>query len=289
MNIGILPVEGVISIALAERSGWWDEEVQAQTVLFESAEARDAALAGGELDVAFMDGLTAALLRDRGLDVRILTAIHRGRKDIIAAPGSPARSLADVRVVALSLGTSIEYYTDKMLAREGVDPARVRKQEVVSISKRLEGLVRGELPAACLPMPFARMAVARGGRLLASNRDLQPLMLESALVARAAWLSRHRDAARRLLRAIRRSIQSINTRPSAYKQLVMETARIPREMGASLTVDRHPALPGYPPEYHEEFGGWLLRTKAISRLAPYEEMVDVELSREAASAAPRPE
>lgn len=292
MNLGILPVEGVVSIVLAERNGWWGESIQARTVLFESAEARDAALARRELDVAFMDALTAALLRHRGLDVKVLTALHRGRKDIVAAPRSLARSLADVPEVAVSLGTTIEYYTDRMLERHGIDPARVRKREVASIPERLERLLRGEVAAACLPMPFAQVAIARGGRVLASNRDLRPPLLESALVARAGWLTRHRDEARRLLRALCRSIEAINADPLVHQRLTLETARVPPELEADFTVERHPALPGYPREYHQEFAGWLLAKGALSRPMPYEELVDLELSREvaqAASAAPRPD
>lgn len=284
--IGILPVDGVASIVHAERRGWWGEGIQARTVVFESAEARNDALARDEVDIAFMDGLTVALLRDHGLDAKILTALHRGTKNVLAAPGLPIQSLADLREVAVSLGTTIEYYADKMLERASVDPAQVVKRDVPSITERLERLLRGELLAACLPMPFAQMAQDRGARLLATNHGLQPPMLESVVAARGDWLAGRREDARRFLRALTRSIEALNADPALHKRLTIETARVPPEMGHGYAVERHPALPGYPPEYHREFGEWLLAKRAITRMMPYEDLVDVALSREAARGMP---
>lgn len=273
MRIGLIPSEGVAAVLHGGSRKWWDLDVPVDITVYGSTREQEQALESGETDIVFMNALSAMILRSQGLPLVALTTFSRVRKDILASPKSDAMGLADLTEVAVSHGTTIEYYTDLLLQLEGMDPRAVRKVEIASMEGRLDALIDGEVGAAMLPSPLAHVAVQRGARILATNLVLDPAPREAYLVAREAWLVDHEDEVRAILPYLQRSIDELNADAPTYREAV---AQAMGEHAADLPefeLTPIPDLAPCPETTHAAFESWLTERGLLRRPVSYTELV----------------
>ena len=156
---------------------------------------------------------------------------------ILGAPGSGLVTPYDLAggVIGISRNTIIEYVTDRLLDAAGLAADAVGKQSVPSIPERYQLLLQGRLAAATLPDPLAQSAMAAGAVLLIDDRAI-PGRSQSVLSFSNAALQAKRESVRRFLEAWQEAVARINQRPEAYRDLLLQTIRIPPNVQADYRI-----------------------------------------------------
>lgn len=247
LKIGLLPIVDVLPMYVAEAEGYFKEQnVQVELVAFASAVERDGALQAKQIDGQLND-LVATMLLDKGPDkMKVVRQTYQGSPAmpmmyVLAAPQGPVRSPADLRGVEIGVSTNsvIEFATDTILAGAGLRPAELKRVEVAKIPVRFEMLMKGQLPAATLPDPFASLALAQGARLIAD--DSASGAGQSVLTFRQEALDQKAGAVRGFLAAYEKAVQAINAAPNKYRALLVDRAKVPEQIKETF------AMPPYPP------------------------------------------
>jgi NitT/TauT family transport system substrate-binding protein len=249
LRIGTLPTEDALPLWAAEARGLFAQAgLQVEIVTLPSAQERDAAFASRALDAFMGDLLAAAALESGGIPVSVVTVMlgstpEEGRFGIVAAPGSPARTLRDLvgSKVGTSTGTIQEYVLDGLLHAAGVDPGKVTVEEVKKVPVRFQLLMQGQLPAAALPEPLLSLAEAQGAHLLADDTAGANLS-QTVLVVSDAFLAAPSGAetVRRLLRVWDQGAQIVNADPNAWRATLVEKARLPEPLRTTYRVNHYP-------------------------------------------------
>lgn len=174
LRIGLMPAVDSVPLIVAEQLGYFrDEGVAVELVLFKSQLYRESALQTGAVDGSVSDLINALGARQRGFPLRV-TSGTAGRFALLAAPGSPHRSLEQWRgpgrIRTGLLENSVVYYlSERMLQRAGADPSRIELVSSPDVPVRLEMLLAGRLEAACLPEPLTRLALDGGASLIVES------------------------------------------------------------------------------------------------------------------------
>ena len=251
LRLGILPVIDTLPLIVAQERGLFREEgIEIDIINFNSALERDAAIKGNALDGYFGDLLNTIVLNAAGDDLRVITTAYRTRRDqrmfaLLASPGSGITDVAQIRNVPVAISTAsiIEYFLDKITAKEGVSPEAVKKIEIRQIPIRYQMLMADSVKLALLPEPLASKALADGARLIADDRKLD--MTATIIAMKAEFLIRHPDLYGRFLKAYARSVAMINRNPAAFMEILVKKTRFPPSLRQTYTLHTFPA-PGLP-------------------------------------------
>jgi len=280
LQIGLLQIEDSVPFYVAEREGFYaDENIEVKLVPFLSALERDSALAAGAIDGA-IDDPVGALLFDHGRGLLKITSLclGAGPKEgvfaILAAPGSSivnAEGLKHTKI-AVSGSTIIEYVTDRLLEKHGFSQDEIDKIEVRQMPIRMQMLLSGSVPAATLPEPLASIAVSKGARVILSDADSDESLSQTVIVFRAATLTDRKAEVAAFFRAYGRAVQALNTEPDKYRQLFMETGRIPPKLAAHYPIPTYPMPAPFSRTLYEPIISWLTAKKLVAPLA-YQTMV----------------
>jgi NitT/TauT family transport system substrate-binding protein len=273
IKVGILPIEDALPFVVADEEGLFKKHgLEVEVVKFQSAIERDAALTSGEIDVVLTDPLAVILLRNGGVDVKIVSLClgktpEEGVFTILAAPNSKIAKLEDLegRKVAISSNTIIEYVTDRMLG-----DVKVEKVEIKSIPLRLQTLLEGKIDAATLPEPLASLAVMKGARKIISDADLPESISHTVIVFKGEVLS---DDVRKFLAAYDEAVEKINSDPASYRKRFIEIARVPEPLVESYKMPKYPKSQDFSKEFYEGYLLWAMEKKLIEKSVPYEEAV----------------
>ena len=174
LAIGLMPDTDSLPFIIAREKGYFDEEgLKVDIQQYKSAMDRDSALQSGNLDGAISDMLAVAFAKYGGFEVKV-TSFTDGSYKLIASPNEPAKSAKELagKDVSVSRNTIIEYVTDQILAKEGMDGESINKVIIPQIPTRLEMLQNGKLAAATLPEPMASIAVHNGCRHITGSDEL---------------------------------------------------------------------------------------------------------------------
>jgi NitT/TauT family transport system substrate-binding protein len=274
IKVGILPIEDALPFVVADEEGLFKKHgLEVEVIKFQSAIERDAALTSGEVDAVLTDPLAVILLRNGGVDVKIVSLClgktpEEGVFTILAAPNSKIAKLEDLegKKVAISSNTIIEYVTDRML--KGI---KVEKVEIKSIPLRLQTLLEGKIDAATLPEPLASLAIMKGAKKIVSDADLSQSISHTVIVFRGDAISD--EAVRNFLAAYDEAVGKINSDPASYRKKFIEIARVPEPLAESYGMPRYPKSQTFPREFYEGYLEWAMEKKLIEKSIPYEEAV----------------
>ncbi|MHB8765779.1 MAG: ABC transporter substrate-binding protein [Deferrisomatales bacterium] len=250
LRIGTLPTEDALPLWAAEARGLFAKAgLAVEIITLPSAQERDAAFGARALDGFMGDLLAAAALEAAGSPVSVVTVMlgatpAEGRFGVVAAPGSPAKTLKDLAGVAVgtSTGTIQEYVLDGLLRAAGVPPGQVKVEEVKKVPVRFQLLMGGQLAAAALPEPLLSLAEAQGAKLLADDTGGANLS-QTVLVVSDAFLATPggAEAAKRLLAVWDQGAAAVNADPNAWRDTLVEKARLPEPLRATYQVNRYPS------------------------------------------------
>jgi len=279
LKLGVLSLEDILPMVVADEKGYFAAEgLQVELIPFQSAVESQSAIQSGQIDGMMTDMIVAALLKDAGTDLKVTSVTleatgDRRRFAIVVAPGSDITTLADLKgkEVGISFNSIIEYTTDIMLRRHGIDPGEVVKTAIPKIPVRLEMLINNNIEAANIPDPLIAFAEFNGCRTIVDDRGLS--ISQAVLVMTDKTLAEKKEALQGFYRAYAKAVQEINSNPQAFKDTMVANISIPAPIVDAYQVPTfpEPKLPG-----EEEVAGvlnWLQEKGAISRDITYEDFV----------------
>ncbi|HOP62813.1 MAG TPA: MetQ/NlpA family ABC transporter substrate-binding protein [Spirochaetota bacterium] len=236
IKLGILPVIDTLPLIVADSDGLFKEEgIDVDLVVFNSALEKEAALTSGNLDGAFGDLIAALLQIKNGNNIKIATeSYHTSEKSrMFALLASPSSGISSIKKtgdaeVAISMGSIIEFFLDRMMIASGMKPSAIKRIEVKAIPVRMQMLMSNSLQMALLPEPLASKAVKEGAKLLADDRNLNTTA--TVIIFKESFLSENSEAMKKFIRAYNRSVDRINKNPDVYKELMMAKIRFPKDL-----------------------------------------------------------
>ncbi len=265
--IGVLPDLDSIPIVIASMKGYFDAEgLDARIERFTSAQARDAALQTGAIDLAVSDLLAACFFAEGGFKARAVMATD-GLYRLVAAPGSTASGLKDLegKSVAISKNTIIEYCLGRMLEAEGMPASSVELVIIPQMPVRLQMLSQGKVDAAILPEPLATQAMLDGASLLDDSARLGVnlgvvIASERALASKASVIAAFE-------RAYDRAVAYLKAAPrSEWIDALIEKAGLPPSVRDAIVLPAYsPARPPARAEA-EAVAAWLYGRELVKRI-----------------------
>lgn len=242
ITIGLMPDTDSLPFIIAKEKGYFAEEgIEVNIQQYKSAMDRDSALQSGNLDGAVSDMLAVAFAKAGGFDVKV-TSFTDGSYKLIA---SKEAGINNVKVlagkdVAVSRNTIIEYVTDQILAKEGMDSESINKVIIPQIPTRLEMLQNGKLAAATLPEPMASIAVSNGCTYVTGSDELG--INPGVIMFTAKTVDNKTAEIAAMYRAYNKAVDYLNnTSRDEYIDLVVEKGGFPPAAKEALKL----------PEYHK--------------------------------------
>lgn len=242
ITIGLMPDTDSLPFIIAQEKGYFAEEgIEVNIQQYKSAMDRDSALQSGNLDGAVSDMLAVAFAKAGGFDVKV-TSFTDGSYKLIASKDAGINNVKALagKDVAVSRNTIIEYVTDQILAKEGMDSESINKVIIPQIPTRLEMLQNGKLAAATLPEPMASIAVSNGCTYVTGSDELG--INPGVIMFTAKTVDNKTAEIAAMYRAYNKAVDYLNnTSRDEYIDLVVEKGGFPPAAKEALKL----------PEYHK--------------------------------------
>lgn len=242
ITIGLMPDTDSLPFIIAKEKGYFAEEgIEVNIQQYKSAMDRDSALQSGNLDGAVSDMLAVAFAKAGGFDVKV-TSFTDGSYKLIASKDAGINNVKALagKDVAVSRNTIIEYVTDQILAKEGMDSESINKVSIPQIPTRLEMLQNGKLAAATLPEPMASIAVSNGCTYVTGSDELG--INPGVIMFTAKTVDNKTAEIAAMYRAYNKAVDYLNnTSRDEYIDLVVEKGGFPPAAKEALKL----------PEYHK--------------------------------------
>jgi len=251
IKIGTLATEDSLPLWVAEKMGYFSTQgiPAVEIVNFQSAQERDVAFASGAIDAFMGDMIASANLEASGKKNSIETIMlgadqSQGRFAVVVPPKSTVtdmKSLAGVPV-GTSSATIQEYVLDGLMSEAGVATESVKTEEVKKVPVRFELLMAGKLKAAALPEPFVTLGEQGGAKIVGDDTKAKSNWSQTVLVFSDEYLAKTggtetKDA---VLDAWDLAVNDINKTPDAYRELLVEKARLPKPLATTYKVNVYP-------------------------------------------------
>lgn len=288
IRIGTMPTEDILPMWVAEQEGLFEDAgVNAEIVVFDSAQGLSAALTAGEVDIAMTDPMRAVKLCESGTDlslewITLGATPEQGRFGVLTSADSGITSLADLangtKGVGLAANTVPEYVFDKLCEQADIDPASIPVSEVASLPDRYGLAAAGQLDAAALPASMLALGQASGMVLLADDTTGENVS-QSVMVVRDAY---NTGEGVKTLAAVREvwdeAASQINADPEKYRMLLVEKANLNEQVASSYAICEYPMArtaqgePAYPPaELIEPVLSWMSAKGYVTKNVSYDE------------------
>ncbi|RYD01854.1 hypothetical protein N752_28005 [Desulforamulus aquiferis] len=235
----MLPIADNLPFWVAEQKGYFKEEgIEVELIAFPSALERDSAFTAKQIDAGIGDLIAVATMNNAGTKVKSV-AVAQGispgenRFAILAAPNSDIKSVEQLKNVpiAMSLNTINEYITDRMLTEKGLSQEDIKKIAVPKLPVRFDALMGGTVMAATLPDPMATLAEIGGAHLIADNS--KNTLAQTVVIVRQETLDKNDIDIEKLMKAYSRAVSDIQRNPDQFNDILMEEAKIPKNLLSS--------------------------------------------------------
>ena len=177
--------------------------------------------------------------------------------------------------IGVSKNTIIEYVTDRLLERSGLKRGDIVAESVPVIPERLQLLMSGRIKAATLPDPLAASALASGARLVIDD-SAYPEYSVSVFTFSVESLEKKGPSVRLFLKAWDRAIVEINEDPDKFRDLMLKTIRVPKNVRETFKIPPYPR--GQVPQkgQWQDVIQWMVSKGLLPKGIPYEESVTRE-------------
>lgn len=250
IRIGTMPTEDILPMWVAEQEGLFEKAgINAEIVVFDSAQGLSAALTAGEVDIAMTDPMRAVKLCESGTDlmlewITLGTTPEQGRFGILTSADSDITSLADLangtKGVGLAANTVPEYVFEQLCVQQGIDPASIPVSEVASLPDRYGLVAAGQLDAAALPASMLALGEASGLVLLADDTTGENVS-QSVMVVRDAYNTGEGAKTLDAVRAVwDEAANLINADSEKYRTLLIEKANLNEQVAATYPISEYP-------------------------------------------------
>ncbi|MFZ5817966.1 MAG: MetQ/NlpA family ABC transporter substrate-binding protein [Bacillota bacterium] len=285
LKIGQLPVIDGLPFWVAEKQDYYKKQgINVELITFKSALERDAALEGGQIDGSLTDIIGAVTLFAKGTKLQITSLALGATKEegpfaILAAPNSGITSAEQLKGVEIGISTNsvIHYVTDKLLLENGLKQEEIKVTNIPQIPVRFEALLSGQIKAATLPEPLLSLAVMKGAKVILSDTQAKQNYSHSVIVFTDKAIQEKGAAIRKFFGAYNAAVFDIQQRPTDFKELLAEQAKLPAEIKDSYKVTPFSMAQAPVKGELEAVVQWLLDKKIISSKVEYEQIVNKAL------------
>jgi len=247
LKVALLPIVDVLPFYVAEASGYFDSDrIKITGLPVGSALERDQLLQAGEIDGVLNEMTTVAGFNRNNIRVKVVSVARHPAPGhplfrLLSAPGSGLSVPADLAgiPIAVSTNTIIEYVTDRLLTAKGLKPEQIVKKSVPVIPERYQLLMTGRLKAAVLPDPLAKSALKAGAGQIFDDTD-NPGYSVSVLTFTVAAIDGKAEAIRFFLKGWDRAAAAINNNPEAWRDLLLEKIRVPKNIRKTYIIPPFP-------------------------------------------------
>jgi NitT/TauT family transport system substrate-binding protein len=282
IRIGVLPVIDTLPLYAAQESGMFRQAgLNVTLVQFSSAVERDSALVAGSIDGYFGDMVNTILLRSSGQDVKVVTVDYHSNPQarMFGLVASPDNNITDISAaqgmsVATSSATVTEYVLDDILAEKNMT-GKLTKTEVKAIPIRYQTLIQNQVDLAIMPEPYVTQALQAGAHLVADDRNIN--ITATVIGMKGGFISGHLAEMKKFLDVYNRSVQSINSDPAQYVDVLEKDIHFPAGIIGNFT---YPVLSGVSLPSLLEFQkvqDWMLGKGIVAAPVAYETVVATEL------------
>lgn len=225
VNVGMQPiVNGPIYIAIKEK--YFEKMgLNLNLVKFTSGPAQFAAIAGGQVDLAW-GGMGAFLLaKANGQDLSFFAVFmdYNPLEGILVPSGSPAKSVKDLagKKVALVQGSDAHYGLLKALQANGMKAADVNilgmapPQQIAALESR-------DVDAIFSWEPFLTPLTQKGGSVIFRNSQLSPGPAFLGWAGKRSWLDANRETVVKILKGWDMGLARMREDPELAIRYTME-------------------------------------------------------------------
>lgn len=280
LKVGSLPIYDMLPWAVGNKEGLFEKAgVKVEMVPFRSAAELNTALQAGQLDVGG-EIITAILMnkdKEQVKIVRVATGTAPNAQPlfgIVAGKGTGLTKPADLKGkdIAVSRNTVIDYVTDRMLKKSGVDSKDVNKVTIPQIPVRLEMLQNGQLAAATLAEPLLTQAIKQGSALIVDDSASKAGI--SATLVTVKTVKEKPNTLKKALAAYEQAVDKINANPEQYRALLVDLASVPDAIKDTFALPKFPKASVPSKEAIKDINDWMIEQDMIKEVVPYEKLVD---------------
>lgn len=287
-KIGTMPTEDILPMWVAASEDIFKEQgVNAEVVVFDSAQNLSAAITAGEVDIAMTDPMRSIKLCEAGTQVTMEwitlgTDASQGRFGVLAPADAPYSNLKELLDYSSQAGSSAtkgvgaaantvpEYVFDMLCQQEGIDPADIGYQEIPSLPDRFSMVASGKIDAAALPGSMLALGEATGMKLLADDSKGDNVS-QSVMIATAAMKKDNADGLSKLRAAWDAACEKINANPESYRALLIENANLNEAVADSYPIPTYPAAVYPPANLIEPVIEWMAKKGYSEKKVTYNE------------------
>lgn len=235
LKIGAMSSMDYIPYVIAQKVGIYDSlGLNVEIIKFFSANERDAAFRGGQVDGTVTDYTCATIQHAGGVPLAFVIK-HDGYFEMMAVPELTSMDQLIGKNVGVSRNTVIEYSTDMMLQAFNMAESDINKPEVNKIPLRMEMMLASELDASIFPDPFITLSKAKGFNSLCSTKDLG-ISVTGTIFSQQA-IDEKSEAIKLLIQGYNLGVQYMkNHAREEWAHILVEDAMIPEEFANSVIL-----------------------------------------------------
>lgn len=286
LKIGQMPTTDGLPFWIAEQKEYYKQQgVNVELITFKSANERDAAMMGGQIDGMLTDPMGAASLYASGTKVKIVSlglgaTNEEGVFGIVSAPGSGITEVSQLKGVEIanSTNTITHYVMEKLLLDAGFAPEEIKITSIPAIPVRYEAVMSSQVKAALLPDPLLTLAKASGdgATIVVSDASAAHNYSWSVIAFSEQAVQEKATGIKRMLLAYNSAVADLKMDPDAYLDLMVEKANLPVPAKIAYAGKGVPFSFAQAPKKEdlESVITWLQEKNYINAPLTYEELVD---------------
>lgn len=233
LRIGWVQAMANAPALIADRKGFYAEEgLKVELKGFGDGPLIQQAVAGGEIDVAYIGAAPVYQWSARGLETRILAKVNYGQAALIARADGPIHTLADLkgkRLAGVARGSGMDVLLRGFVLKDTAkfDPEADLALSQIPVGNMNAALDTGTVDAAFAWEPFVSQSVLRGaGRVVFDVNAALPGYPWYVVAAPVKTLKERPDDLVKLLRAHAKSIAYLRDNPDETNRIIAEAFKL---------------------------------------------------------------
>ena len=283
LRLALLPIADVLPVYVAEEKGYFAEQgILVDALSVGSAVERDQLLQAGSVDGMINEISGAANFNRDKSRVKIVSIARSPIGEtplfrILATPGSTLKTVADLAGVpiGISKNTIIEYVSTRLLEAGGVSAQAIQYTSIPVLPERLQLMLSGQVPVVTLPDPLGASAIAAGAVEIVNDTALKSVSA-SVITFTDDALAHKSETVKKFMVAWDRACGDLNDNPAAFKGLMLQKIRVPKNIQDSFQIPPMPRQEVPTKAQWDDVMAWMLEKKLLSAPLAYEGSVTAE-------------
>jgi NitT/TauT family transport system substrate-binding protein len=221
---------------IADEEGWYKQEGLELNSMesYATGLTLSAALARGDIQVAYLCLGPAILAYSRGVPIKIVCGTHKYGYGIVAK--SEIKDIVDLagkKVGCVREGSQCDILLQIAIKENNLTGIDIRR---MNPPKLVMALIAGEIDAAFIPEHYATVAESRGFQMIARSQDLWPNMMGSVMVVKDDLLAENPETVKKLVKVTQAGTIYINENPEKSAEILSKALKKADPQGVNPTV-----------------------------------------------------